>query len=93
MKLGEEDAYPGAAAADEKEEQVHHRAGHPCGGKGAVAYHTAHDHGVHRVVKLLHDVSGQKGQGQGDELAPDRTLGQIGGGRHGRTSLGLVVPV
>ena len=32
------------------------------GGKGCIAQHIAHDHGIHRVVELLEQVGNQNGQ-------------------------------
>ena len=84
VKLGKEHRDARTAAAEDENEQVHHRTRHPHGPEGGAAQKAADDEGVHRVVELLQDIPADQGQGQPDQLPGNTALGQYHSPVHGK---------
>ena len=84
VKLGKEHRNACTAAAEDENEQVHHRTGHPHGPEGGAAQKAADDESVHCVVELLQDIPADQGQGQPDQLSGDAALGQYHSPVHGK---------
>ena len=66
------------ADADAKAHQkLVDRAAGANGGKGGIAQHIAHDHGVHRVVELLEQVRDEDGQHEDDQALENGAVHQV----------------
>ncbi|MPL95434.1 hypothetical protein SDC9_41605 [bioreactor metagenome] len=85
---GEDDGHAGAAAGEDKDEQVHHRPADAYGGEGRLSYVPADDDGCHEIVQLLEDVPQQQGYGEKEQLGTYLPRRQGTGMSNGGTLLG-----
>ena len=72
--LTEEDGCTHAEPVEHEDEEIHHRAGDPGGGKGCSAEKAAYHEGIHGVVKLLEQAAEKQRKGQPEQLRPDLSL-------------------
>ena len=77
VKLADDHAGTGGKTNKQTDEHIDHRANSTHGGVGFVIDEVAYHPGVYGVIKLLKNVAHQQGQGKGNDMAGNATLGHI----------------
>ena len=77
VALGNDDRRAGGKSGAEAHDGVDDRPGGAHGGLRLLAHELAHHHGIHRIVQLLKQEAYCHGNGELDQVFPDRSLGHI----------------